>query len=101
MFYRVLLRYFQGRTRWWNPVQKGDDEVDDNEDDEEKDEPEEAIPEVGPPLLTPLSEDADISGMPAWTGKSSSRLVPQFSCAVVHSCLWPGAHAVASGRSVR
>lgn len=33
--------------------------------------------------------------MAPWTTQLSSRLVPQFAVAVIHSCLWPGAHAIA------
>lgn len=89
----------QGRTSWWNPILKNEEEEDIDED-EEKEEPEEPEPEVGPPLLTPLSEDAEVNGMAAWTTQLSSRLVPQFALAVIHSCLWPGAHAIAYERSV-
>lgn len=52
---------FKGRTTWWNPVQttkpefNEDDEAE--EDEEERNEPDEPEPEVGPPLLTPLTED--------------------------------------------
>ena len=55
-------------------------------------------PEVGPPLLTPLSEDADVEGQAAWTARLSSCLVPKYSIAVVRSCLWPGAYAFAVGK---
>ena len=55
-------------------------------------------PEVGPPLLTPLSEDLRVSKMCPWNVQLSSKLVPQHAIAVVHSCLWPGAHAYAAGK---
>jgi radial spoke head protein 4A len=84
----------QGRVRWWDPKQ-AEEEEEEAEDDEEKSEPEEAEPEVGPPLLTPLSEDADLNGMPAWTTRISSKLVPKYAVAVIRSVLWPGAHAFA------
>lgn len=58
----------------------------------------EAEPEVGPPLLTPLSEDAEIAGLAPWTTRISSKLVPQYAVAVVDSNLWPGAHAFATGK---
>lgn len=50
----------QGRTVWWNPVQKADDEFDEeeDEDDDEKEQPDEPEPEVGPTLLTSAAEDA-------------------------------------------
>lgn len=83
----------QGRTKWWNPKQKSEEEEMDEEEEEDKEEPDEPEPEVGPQLLTPLSEDAEIDGQPAWTGKISTNLVSQFSIAVVRSNLWPGAYA--------
>ncbi|PAA84117.1 hypothetical protein BOX15_Mlig022956g1 [Macrostomum lignano] len=87
----------QGRTRWWNPAQKRDDDSVDDEDEEEKEEMDEPQPEEGPPLLTPLSEDAEVDGNQPWTARLSSQLLPQFSVAVLSSNLWPGAHAVAQG----
>eukprot|EP00918_Siedleckia_nematoides_P107558 GHVU01234607.1.p1 GENE.GHVU01234607.1~~GHVU01234607.1.p1 ORF type:complete len:407 (+),score=107.40 GHVU01234607.1:443-1663(+) len=88
----------QGRCTWWNPVQKNEDEFEDEDEEEEREEPDEPEPEVGPPLLTPLSEDAEIEGMAPWTAKLSSNLIPQYAIAVMHSNLWPGAHAFASGK---
>ena len=87
----------QGRTKWWNPKQpKGDEEeMDNEEEEEEKEEPDEPEPEVGPQLLTPLSEDTQIEGEPAWTAKISSNLIAQFAIAIVRSNLWPGAYAFA------
>lgn len=38
--------------------------------------------------------------MPPWTAQKSSTLVAQYSLAVMHSNLWPGAHAFAVERSV-
>lgn len=88
----------QGRCVWWNPVQKNEDEFEDEEEEEEREEPDEPEPEQGPPLLTPLSEDAEIGNMPPWTPKVSSNLIPQFAVACMHSNLWPGAHAFATGK---
>jgi len=85
----------QGRCSWWNPVQKNEDDFEDEDEDEEREEPDEPEPETGPPLLTPLAEDEEVGGMPSWTPSLSSNLVPQFSVAVMHSNLWPGAHAFA------
>lgn len=45
---------------WVNITQKSADDADDDEDAEEE-EPDEPEPEIGPPLLTPLSEDASQS----------------------------------------
>lgn len=38
--------------------------------------------------------------MPPWTAQKSSTLIPQYSLAVMHSNLWPGAHAFAVERLV-
>lgn len=84
----------QGRTKWFNPKQKSEDEEMGGEDEEEeRPEPDEPEPEFGPQLLTPLSEDAEIDSQPAWTAKLSSTLIPQYAVAVVRSNLWPGAFA--------
>lgn len=85
----------QGRCSWWNPVQKNEDDFEEDEEEEEREEPDEPEPEVGPPLLTPLAEDDEVNGMPAWTATLSSNLIPQYSVAVMRSNLWPGAHAFA------
>ena len=86
----------QGRTSWWNPVQKNEDEFEDEDEEEEREEPDEPEPEQGPPLLTPLSEDAEVDNMPPWTPKLSSRLIPQYAISVMRSNLWPGACAFAT-----
>nr|KAG5688285.1 hypothetical protein BaRGS_033945 [Batillaria attramentaria] len=83
----------QGRCSWWNPVQKNEDDFDDDDEEEEREEPDEPEPEVGPPLLTPLAEDEEVNNMPPWTAQMSSNLIPQYAIAVMHSNLWPGAHA--------
>ncbi len=74
-------------------MQKGEEEEFEEEEEEEKEPPEEAQPEAGPPLLTPLSEDAPIDQMPAWSATVSTKRVPQYAVAAVHSNLWTGAHA--------
>ncbi|XP_075464879.1 radial spoke head protein 6 homolog A isoform X2 [Ascaphus truei] len=49
----------QGRCVWYNPSLKSEDDMTEEEaEEEEKEEAEEAEAEIGPPLLTPLSEDA-------------------------------------------
>jgi len=85
----------QGRCFWWNPVQKNEEDFEDEDEEEEREEPDEPEPEQGPPLLTPLSEDAEIENMAPWTPKLSSNLIPQYAVAVMRSNLWPGAHAFA------
>ncbi|XP_056270117.1 radial spoke head protein 4 homolog A isoform X2 [Pseudoliparis swirei] len=87
----------QGRCTWVNlAVKTGEDsEEGEAEEKEELDEPE---PEVGPPLYTPLSEDAEMFNVPPWTSKMSSTLTSQHAVAVQRSNLWPGAHAYACGK---
>ncbi|XP_069856660.1 radial spoke head protein 6 homolog A-like isoform X2 [Dipodomys merriami] len=88
----------QGRCTWVNPLQKTDEEEELGEEEEKADEAmEEVEQEVGPPLLTPLSEDAEVMHMSPWTTRLSCSLCPQYSVAVVRSNLWPGAYAYASG----
>lgn len=89
----------QGRCSWWNPKQSEDEEDEEPESDAEDELPNDPQPEVGPPLLNPLSEDAPINGMPPWSTQLSTQLVPQFAVAVVRSCLWPGAHTFAFGKT--
>ncbi|KAJ9600252.1 hypothetical protein L9F63_009428, partial [Diploptera punctata] len=52
---------------------------------------------VGPPLLTPLSEDASLETTPAWSVRQSSLLLPESAVAAVRSNIWPGAFAFAIG----
>lgn len=88
----------QGRTTWFNPSEKAfnEDEMEEEEDEEEeREEPDDIEPEEGPALLTPLSEDQEVNAMPAWTPVKSTTLVSQYAIAVIHSNLWPGAHAFA------
>lgn len=88
----------QGRCVWVKVGQESPEEVEDDDEEEEREEPDEPEPEVGPPLLTPLSEDAEIGNLPPWTPKVSSKLIPQYAIAVLHSNLWPGAAAFAAGK---
>eukprot|EP00049_Salpingoeca_infusionum_P017728 m.354140 g.354140 ORF g.354140 m.354140 type:complete len:489 (-) comp16930_c0_seq1:291-1757(-) len=83
----------QGRCKWVNPVVKDEDQ-EDEDDEEEEEEEEEVEPEAGPPLLTPLQNDADVDGMPAWSTRLSSTAHPSFSCVRISSNRWPGAHAI-------
>jgi radial spoke head protein 4A len=81
----------QGRCTWFNPAQRGEEEYDEEEEDEEREEPDEPEPEAGPALLTPISEDNEISeGMGAWTLKLSSTRIAQYAVALVKSNVWPG-----------
>ncbi|XP_060042096.1 radial spoke head protein 6 homolog A isoform X2 [Erinaceus europaeus] len=89
----------QGRCSWVNPMQKMEEEEELGEEEEKADEGiEEVEQEIGPPLLTPLSEDAEILHMSPWTARLSCSLCPQYSVAVVRSNLWPGAYTYATGK---
>ncbi|XP_055455397.1 radial spoke head protein 4 homolog A [Psammomys obesus] len=88
----------QGRCSWFNPLQKNEEEEEEEEDEEKGEEPDYIEPEVGPPLLTPISEDLEIQNIPAWTTRLSSNLIPQYAIAVLRSNLWPGAYAFCNGK---
>ncbi|CAH8840240.1 unnamed protein product [Trichobilharzia szidati] len=88
----------QGRTVWWNTATKSNDDLDDELSEEEEEEPDEPEPETGPPLLTPLSEDAEIGSIPPWSTRITSQLIPHYAFAVLSSNVWPGAYAIAQGR---
>merc|ERR1712139_212813 len=91
----------QGRCLWWNPKQKaeGDEDFDDEDEDAEDDADNEPEQEIGPPLLTSLAEDVELTGLPAWSTHLSSGLMHiQHSICVIRSNLWPGACAFSNGR---
>ena len=89
----------QGRTTWFNPLAKSEEEEEEEEEEEdEREEPDEMEPEEGPPLLSPLSEDLEVNLQPAWTPVKSSSLVSQYAIAVLMSNLWPGACAFAHNK---
>nr|XP_002714806.1 radial spoke head protein 4 homolog A isoform X1 [Oryctolagus cuniculus] len=90
----------QGRCNWFNPVQKNEEEEEEDEGkEEEKGEESDYIEqEVGPLLLTPISEDTEIQTIPPWTTRLSSNLIPQYAIAVLRSNLWPGAYAFSNGK---
>uniref|UniRef100_A0A5F9CJK4 Radial spoke head component 4A n=1 Tax=Oryctolagus cuniculus TaxID=9986 RepID=A0A5F9CJK4_RABIT len=89
-----------GRCNWFNPVQKNEEEEEEDEGkEEEKGEESDYIEqEVGPLLLTPISEDTEIQTIPPWTTRLSSNLIPQYAIAVLRSNLWPGAYAFSNGK---
>ncbi|KAM5283238.1 radial spoke head protein 4 homolog A isoform 2-T2 [Hipposideros larvatus] len=87
-----------GRCNWYNPIQKSEEEEEEEEEKEEEKEEPDYIEEVGPPLLTPISEDLEIQNMPPWTTRLSSNVVPQYAIAVLRSNLWPGAYAFCNGK---
>lgn len=84
----------QGRTSWWNPNPLPEAEEMDEEmgEEEEKPKPIGPEPETGPPLLTPLSEDASLEAVPPWSVRVSSDLTQDYAIAIVRSNLWPGAY---------
>ncbi|XP_043518544.1 radial spoke head protein 6 homolog A isoform X2 [Frieseomelitta varia] len=90
----------QGRIVWWNPSGRAEDELGEEEEmDEEEEEDAKARveKEVGPPLLTPLSEDAIVDGITPWRALQSSRTQPDQAVALIRSNVWPGAFAFACG----
>ncbi|KAF3424064.1 hypothetical protein E2986_07360 [Frieseomelitta varia] len=91
----------QGRIVWWNPSGRAEDELGEEEEmDEEEEEDAKARveKEVGPPLLTPLSEDAIVDGITPWRALQSSRTQPDQAVALIRSNVWPGAFAFACGK---
>ncbi|KAK2508004.1 hypothetical protein MC885_009939 [Smutsia gigantea] len=90
----------QGRCNWFNPIQKSEEEEEEDEEKEEEkgEEPDYTEQEVGPPLLTPISEDLEFQNIPPWTTRLSSNLIPQYAIAVLRSNLWPGAYAFSNGK---
>ncbi|XP_063985995.1 radial spoke head protein 6 homolog A [Diachasmimorpha longicaudata] len=100
----------QGRTAWWNPEgeeqpeEEAGEEEEESREDEEEDEDEEQSDrrrikkEIGPSLLTPLSEDLLIDTTPPWTARLSSKIQQDTAIAVVRSNLWPGAVAFAKDK---
>merc|ERR1712159_5286 len=87
----------QGRCDYKDPNKKeGDDEFD--EDEEEEELMQEADKEIGPPQLTPLTEDLEVTGIPAWSISSNSTLMHSLhQIAIIKSNLWPGAAAYCNG----
>ncbi|XP_076665778.1 radial spoke head protein 4a [Andrena cerasifolii] len=91
----------QGRTVWWDPGRMGEEELGEEEEVEDEEEEVEATQvqrEIGPPLFTPLSEDAIVDSIIAWTARQSSHVQPDLAVALVRSNIWPGAFAFASGK---
>ncbi|XP_026201856.1 radial spoke head protein 6 homolog A isoform X2 [Anabas testudineus] len=89
----------QGRCTWVNMAMKPEqDSNEDGEAEEKEEEPDEPQPEVGPPLLSPLSQDAEMFSTPPWSSKMSSTLTSQHAVAVLRSNLWPGAYAYACAK---
>ncbi|XP_076762249.1 radial spoke head protein 4a [Xylocopa sonorina] len=89
----------QGRVAWWNPKSE-EEEIGDEEELDEEEEEMKAGPEreVGPPLLTPLSEDAIVDSIIPWRALQSSHVQPDQAVALIRSNIWPGAFAFACAR---
>ncbi|XP_049627312.1 radial spoke head protein 4 homolog A [Suncus etruscus] len=88
----------QGRCNWFNPNQKSEEEEDEEKEEEKGEEPDYTEQEVGPSLLTPISEDLEFQNTPPWTVRLSSNIIPQYAIAVLRSNLWPGAYAFSNGK---
>ncbi|XP_011496559.1 PREDICTED: radial spoke head protein 6 homolog A [Ceratosolen solmsi marchali] len=104
----------QGRVIWQDPMKINSDdenekdyECDDEEvegeetwsdGEEEKSEESELAKEVGPPLLTPLSQDLATKFATPWTARQSSKIQPDTAVALVRCNVWPGAYAAAIGK---
>ncbi|XP_050590520.1 radial spoke head protein 6 homolog A [Bombus affinis] len=91
----------QGRVVWWNPKAAQEEEIGEEEEvGEEEEEETRAGPEaeVGPPLLTPLSEDAIEDSIIPWRVLQSSHVQLDQAVALIRSNIWPGAFAFACGR---
>merc|ERR1712048_213996 len=75
---------------------EGEEEFDEDEDEEEL--MQEADREIGPPQLTALSEDIEVTGIPSWSINASSSLAHvHHQIAIIKSNLWPGAAAYCNG----
>jgi radial spoke head protein 4A len=75
-----------------------DEEFEDEEDTEVEELMMEADREIGPPQLSPLTEDTDVTGIPAWSVNTSNALNhPHHQIAIIKSNLWPGAAAYCNG----
>ncbi|XP_013784677.1 radial spoke head protein 6 homolog A-like, partial [Limulus polyphemus] len=91
----------QGRcTRYMSEKRDGkNSEESEGEESEELEESDSSEREIGPPLLTPLSEDVALDRTPPWTPYLSSRLLPTSAVAVLRSNLWPGAYTISDGKT--
>lgn len=107
----IYVRLFNAKLRFCARYEEEEDDEQD-ESEEESEEADSALDEegrdkgfekeIGPPLLTPLSEDAYIldSVTPAWTARQSSALQPDIAVALIRSNLWPGAFTFAANKLV-
>lgn len=88
---RHILRI--GRTTYFKKIKMQEEEM-----EEEAPEVPNKNEEIGPPLLTPLSEDVSMEMIQPWAIRSSSALLPANGVIAVRSNLWPGAYAFGKDR---
>ncbi|XP_065660533.1 radial spoke head protein 4 homolog A isoform X3 [Hydra vulgaris] len=91
----------QGRTVYFNPnasvslnASKSEG-VEEEEGEEEISDDDEVPIEVGPSLLTSVSEDKGINLVPPWSASKSGTSFQQYAIAVMRSNIWPGAYSFA------
>jgi radial spoke head protein 4A len=89
----------QGRVVWVDTtpkVEKKEEDGEEEKENEDKEEEENSVEaEVGPPILSPISEDRGIEDIPAWTSKISTTLSPiKYAPVALRSNIWPGAYAI-------
>ncbi|KAM6938697.1 radial spoke head protein 4 homolog A [Lycodopsis pacificus] len=89
----------QGRCTLVDLAKKTGDDSNEEGEAEEREADDKPEQEVGPPLLTRLSEDAEKFNIPPWTLRVSSTLTYQHALAVIRSNLWPGAYAYSCGKT--
>lgn len=75
---------------------QGEEEGEEAQPEEEEQEEEEK--EIGPPLLTPLSEDIPYEDMPPWSVRKTLQYMTESCAAVAKSNVWPGAYAFVIGK---
>lgn len=85
----------QGRCKWIKPEDPKKAAKDGEEEAEEEEDEAAVEPETGPQLLSPLQNDPDVGGQPAWSPRVASALKGPYSAVVIASNRWPGAFAYA------
>lgn len=93
----------QGRVNWFNPKDLEDGGNEDEAEEEEEENEEDGgkakfEPEIGPALLTPLSEDVATEKVIPWTTQLSQQYNPSNAMVVIRSNVWPGAFSFAIQR---
>ncbi|KAK9498809.1 hypothetical protein O3M35_003366 [Rhynocoris fuscipes] len=80
----------QGRIKWIDPTIDPNKPKPEGESFDDEEHPE---PEVGPPILTAVSDDMSLESIPPWTTRLTMDLAPSFGVGAVRSNLWLGAFA--------